>query len=218
MKERKNEVQTQETGAKQGFQHWFINVFWYHYGKLAIAAVIVLGVVIWLTLDVLQKVEYDLNVAIVLESGLARADTDKLGALLGEAAGDVNGDGKVNVNIVTVNLSDPENLEGSQYQMLLYMALPEYTIFILNDYYSSLYGEKDETFQELAPYGIETDDESGRRLWVGDKAILRELGEYEYYACLSDWTVDGKGSAEMTAAAVRALKALAASPDAESAD
>ena len=48
---------------------------------------------------------------------------------------------------------------------------------------------------------------------MGDKEVVQYLGDHEFYACLADWTVDGKGSPEMTAAAVRALKALLASPD-----
>jgi len=207
-----------ENTPNKGFKYWFTNVFWYHYGKIAIFIAAALAVAIWMTVDALKKVDYDLNVAIVMEEGIARSDTDQLAAMFAEAAGDVNGDGKSLVNIVTVNLGDTENPEGTQTQMLLYMALPEYTIFIMNDHYSKLYAEKDETFQILANYGIETDDETGRRLWVGDKEILQSFGKYDYYACLSDWTVDGKGSEEMTAAAVRALKALADSPSVESDD
>lgn len=200
---------------KKGFKYWFKNVFWFHYGKLAIIGVLALAAVIWLTVDALRKEDYDLNVAIITEDGLAQSDTKRLADLLGEAAGDVNGDGKTMVNIVTVNLGDRENLETSQYQMLLYMTLPEYTIFMMNEHYSAIYGQKDGTFQPLADYGIETDDQIPTRLDLSNKAILQEMGEREYYVSLSDWTVDGKGSREMTDAAVRALKALAASPDAD---
>lgn len=200
---------------RKDFKYWFKNVFWFHYGKIAIAVVIAVAVAIWLTVDALKKEEYDLNVAIVTEDGLAQSDTKKLAELLGEAAGDVNGDGKQLVNIMTVNLGDIQNLETSQYQMLLYMSLPEYTIFIMNDHYSAIYGQKDGTFQPLADYGIETTDELPTRIDLSEKAILKSLGEREYFASLSDWTVDGKGSKEMTDAAVRALKALIDSPDAD---
>ena len=204
-----------EENRRRDFKYWLKNVFWYHYGKLAIAGVIALAVVIWLTVDATKKVEYDLNVAIVSEDGIAQSDTKALGELLGAAAGDVNGDGKTNVNIMTVNLGDMQNLEAVQYQMLLYLSLPEYTIFLMDDRYSAIYGQKDETFQPLADYGIETADELPTRIDLSEKAVLKALGEREYFASLSDWTVDGKGSREMTDAAVRALKALIDSPDAE---
>lgn len=204
-----------EENPKKDFKYWFRNVFWYHYGKLSIAIVIGVIIAVWLTVDALKKEEYDLNVAIIMEDGIAQSDTKKLADLLGDAAGDVNGDGKTLVNIMTVNLGDKQNLETSQYQMLLYMSLPEYTIFIMNERYSRLYGEKDGTFQPLEDYGIETEDEVPTRIDLSERAILKELGEREYFVSLADWTVDGKGSREMTEAAVRALKALADSPDAE---
>ena len=151
----------------------------------------------------------------VSDTGIARSDASALSELFAEAAGDVNGDGKALVNIVTVTMKDEESPETGRYQALLYLSLPEYTIFLMNEEESARYVKEDETFQLLADYGIATEDESGRRIWVGDKAVIRDLGDHQFYACLADWTVDGKGSPEMTAAAVRALKALLASPEAE---
>ena len=204
-----------EETPKKGFVYWFINVFWYHYGKLSILVVFLAAAAIWMTVEALKKEKYDLNVAVVSDVAIARSDASALSALFAEAAGDVNGDGKALVNIVTVTMKDEESPETGRYQALLYLSLPEYTIFLMNEEESARYVKEDETFQLLADYGIATEDESGRRIWVGDKAVIRDLGDHQFYACLADWTVDGKGSPEMTAAAVRALKALLASPEAE---
>ena len=197
-----------EETPKKGFVYWFINVFWYHYGKLSILVVFLAAAAIWMTVEALKK-------AVVSDVAIARSDASALSALFAEAAGDVNGDGKALVNIVTVTMKDEESPETGRYQALLYLSLPEYTIFLMNEEESARYVKEDETFQPLADYGIATEDESGRRIWVGDKAVIRDLGDHQFYACLADWTVDGKGSPEMTAAAVRALKALLASPEAE---
>ena len=198
---------------KKGFVYWFINVFWYHYGKLSILVLFLAAAAIWMTVEMFKKEEYDLNVAVVTDEAIARDEADALKTLFAAAAGDVNGDGKALVNIVTVALEDEEQLETGRYQALLYLSLPEYTIFLMNERESARYVKEEDTFQPLGDYGIETDDESGRRIWVGDKEVLRSLGDHAFYACLADWTVSGKGSPEMTAAAVRALKALLASPD-----
>ena len=206
-----------EETPKKGFIYWFINVFWYHYANLSILVLFMAGAAIWMTVGALKKEKYDLNVAVVSDSGIARGDAAALSALFAEAVGDVNGDGKALVNIVTVTMKDEESPESGRYQALLYLSLPEYTVFLMNEEESARYVKEDETFQLLADYGIATEDESGRRVWVGDKAVIRDLGDHQFYACLADWTVDGKGSPEMTAAAVRALKALLASPEAEKA-
>ena len=204
-----------EETPKKGFVYWFINVFWYHYGKLSILVVFLAAAAIWMTVEALKKEKYDLNVAVVSDVAIARSDASALSELFAEAAGDVNGDGKALVNIVTVTMKDEESPETGRYQAQLYLSLPEYTIFLMNEEESARYVKEDETFQLLADYGIATEDESGRRIWVGDKAVIRDLGDHQFYACLADWTVDGKGSPEMTAAAGRALKALLASPEAE---
>ncbi len=206
-----------EETPKKGFGYWFVNVFWYHYGKLSILVAFLLAAAIWMTVEMLKKEEYDLNVAVVADMAIARADADALAELFAAAAGDVNGDGKALVNVVTVTMEDEERPETGRYQALLYLSLPEYTVFLINEQESARYVKEDETFQLLADYGIETEDPSGRRVWVGDKAVIQNLGDHQFYACLADWTVDGKGDPEMTAAAVRALKALLASPDAQTA-
>ncbi len=202
-----------ESSEKKGFRYWFTNVFWYHYGKLSLVALFLLVTAVWFTVEALQKDEYDLNVAVVLNHAVARDDLAALGDFLGEAAGDVDGDGKTLVNIVPVDLSDQQNPVGTRNQMLLYLSLPEYTLFLMEDDESLLYAGQEDTFQELKDYGITASDGTGRRVEVGKKAVLAPLGEGEVYACLSDWTVVGKGDPEMTAAAVRALKALLSSPE-----
>ena len=206
-----------EEAPKKGFVYWFKNVFWYHYGKISLLVLFLAAAAIWMTVDMFKKPEYDLNVAVVSDGAIARDDARALSELFAAAAGDVNGDGKALVNIVTVTLEDEERPESGRYQTLLYLSLPEYTIFLLNERESARYAREEDTFQNLADYGIETGDESGKRIWVGDKAVVQYLGDHQFYACLADWTVDGKGSPEMTAAAVRALKALLDSPDAEKA-
>ncbi len=207
-------MESAENGRKKGFKYWFVNIFWYHYGLISIVALFLLVTAVWFTVEAIRKDEYDLNVAVILDHGVSRDDLGELYALLGEAAGDVDGDGKALVNIVPVDLSDQENPVGARNQMMLYLSLPEYTLFFMNEGESRLYAGQEDTFQELKDYGIETADETGKRIEVGKKEVLAPLGGGEIYLCLADWTVSGKGDARMTAAAVRAIKALLESPEA----
>ena len=193
---------------KKGFLYWFTNVFWYHYGKFALLGLVLVVIAVWLTVDALHKEVYDLNLVIAANGPVTDTDATALHAALMKEAEDVNGDGKVLINIQTIDLSDPENLEGNQERLLLYLALPEYTLFLLDEDRSTLYCGKEDTFQPLANYGIDTDDPGGLRVYVGDKPLLRGLGGYAYYASISDWTVSGKGSRAMTRAAVNALQLI----------
>ncbi len=200
-----------ERKPDKGFKYWFTNVFWFHYGKLGIIIVLALVVVVFLTVQAFKKERYDLNVVLALKGPVSYEATGELNGLIAEAAGDVDGNGEVNINIQTVDLSDEAHFEDNHYRLLLYLSLPEYTVFIMDGQYSQTYCSKEGYFNELADYGIETDDPTGKRIYAGGRRILREMGDYDYYVCLSDWTTDGKGDAEWTAAAVRAIKAILAS-------
>ena len=202
-----------EQRPKKGFRYWFVNVFWYHYGKISLLVLFLVGSAVFLTVDALRKEKYDLNVALIVDRAVARDDTAALGELFASAAGDVDGNGQAKVNIVTVNLASEENVEAVQYRIMLDLSQPEYTVFLMSGYESSVYAAQEDTFQPLADYGFQGAEEDGMRLFVGNKAILRDLGITDCYVCLSDWTVDGRGSEEMTAAAVRAISALVDSPD-----
>ena len=197
-----------EEKPTQGFVYWFTNVFWYHYGKIAIGVLILIIIAVWLTVDALHKEEYDLNMVVAANGSVTEVGAEALRQALVMSVPDVNGDGKILVNIKTIDLADAENLEGNQYQLLLYLSLPEYTLFLLDEDRSDLYCSKEDTFQPLANYGISTEDPSGLRIYVGDRPLLRELGGFSYYASLSDWTVNGKGSKTMTDAAVQALNLI----------
>ena len=197
-----------EEEPKKGFLYWLTNVFWYHYGKIALLVLVLLIIGIWLTVDALHKEKYDLNMVIAANGPVTESGAEELRAELEKVVGDVNRDGKVLLNIQTIDLADAENLEGNHNRLMLYLALPEFTLFILDEDRSTLYCSKEDTFQPLANYGIDTDDPSGLRVYVGDRPLLKNLGPFKYYASLSDWTVDGKGDKAVTAAAVRALECI----------
>lgn len=197
-----------EEKPEKGFLYWFTNVFWYHYGKIAIIVLAVVIIAVWLTVDALHKEEYDLNIVVAANGPVSDAGAEELRAALSKVIGDVNGDGKSLINIQTIDLSDPENLEGNQYRLLLYLSLPEFTLFILDEDRSTLFCSKEETFQSLENYGVETEDPTGLRVYVGDRPLLKNLGGFSYYASLADWTVSGKGDPAMTKAAVKALNAI----------
>lgn len=197
-----------EEKPEKGFSYWFTNVFWYHYGKIAIVVLILVIIAVWLTVDALHKEEYDLNMVVAANGPVADAGAEELRAALEKAIGDVNGDGKSLINIQTIDLADPENLEGNQYRLLLYLSLPEFTLFVLDEDRSTLFCGKEDTFQPLANYGVETEDPTGLRVYVGDRPLLKNLGGFSYYASLSDWTVSGKGDPAMTRAAVTALNTI----------
>ena len=154
------------TGTEKRLFYWFTNVFWYHYGKISIAAVVALTLVIVLTVEAINKERYDLNMAIILNGEISNTQIDEFKELLYETVGDVNGDGKIAINVQTINVADEQSFADNHSRLQLYLALPEYTIFIMDEQYSETYSKKEDFFDRLETYGIETSDPSGKRVYI----------------------------------------------------
>ena len=73
---------------------------WWHYNKVIVAVALVAAVMLaWLAHDIFFRVKPDYMVGYVGRSGLPEDTTDALGAALAEFGEDVNGDGKVVVQV-----------------------------------------------------------------------------------------------------------------------
>lgn len=200
------------SNEKKGFKYWFTNVFWFHYGKWTIAGIAAIAVIVFISIESFStKIKYDFQMAICLDGEIAYSETEQLLKTVEDAVGDLNGDGKIEIDIQIVDLADEEYAETNQYKLMLLMSQPEYTIFIMDDKYSSLYCAKD-YFDDLSSYGIAPDNEYPDRVNITDTGAMKSTGRpYSFYASLCDWTTVGKSSQEVTQAAVRVIKAILAS-------
>jgi len=201
-----------EVIREHGTKYWFKEVFWPHYGKLSIALIVALIVAIVLTVDAANKPRYDFHMVIAMEDMITYEDTEELRSVIAPAAGDINGDGEILLEVQVINLADPENLEVNQQRLQLAFAQSEYTLYIMDEQYSATYCHR-EYFDPLANYGFTPDPDEPRRMDVSEVPILWRMGqnvpeEQHFYACICDWTVDGKGDKELTDAAVRVLNAI----------
>ena len=201
-----------EVIKNHGLKYWFKEVRWPHYAKLRIALLWALIVVIIPTVEALNNPRYDFHMVIAMDAPVVYADTEELRSVIEPAVGDVNGDGKILMDLQIIDLGDQENLETNQQRLQLVFAQSEYTLYIMDDMYSATYCHR-EYFDPIADYGFTPDPDEPRRMNVSEVPVLWRMGqnipeEQHFYACICDWTVDGKGDEELTAAAVRALNAI----------
>ncbi|MDD6188058.1 MAG: hypothetical protein PUB32_00565 [Clostridiales bacterium] len=197
---------------EHGLKYWFKEVFWPHYGKLSIALLAALIVVVLLTVEAVNKPRYDFHMVIAMDSAVTYSVTEELRDVITPAVGDVNGDGKIMIDMQIIDLGDQENLEANHQRLQLVFAQSEYTLYIMDDMYSATYCNR-EYFDPIANYGFTPDEDEDRRMNVSDVPVLWRMGQHipgeqEFYACICDWTVDGKGDKKLTDAAVRALNAI----------
>ncbi len=197
---------------EKGFKFWFKEVFWPHYGKISVCILAALIVGVFLSVEAMNKPRYDFHMVVAMEDPVAPADTKELQEVVANAVGDINGDGTILLDVQVINLGDQENLETNQQRLQLAFAQSEYTLYILDDMYSTTYCHR-EYFDPAADYGFTPDPEEDRRVDVSEAPVLWRMGQHipgeqQFYACICDWTVDGKGDQELTDAAVRALEAI----------
>ena len=193
---------------QKGFKYWFKNVFWYHYGKLSLIILVALVIGIFAIIEIRNVETYDIHIAVAVSDPVSYESTSELRRVIAKAVGDVDGDGEVNVNLNILDFSSGEDLETNYSKLALLMSQPEYTLFIMDDFYSAKYAPIGE-FNNLDDYGFTPDETYPNRLYIGDAPVMRRISErIPFYICLADWTSDGKGDAAWTEAALRAIHAI----------
>jgi len=168
--------------------------------------VFVAALTLFIFIESSGTVEHDFTV-VFAQDGSVTARAREILELVGVSAGDINGDGKVNIRHVSVDLSS--NTE----EMLLYLTDPEISLFILEEHYSSLNCSIGYIDDKLSDYGIDTEEDNPYRVFLGDTGVFLKSGltSSNYYGHIIDWTSVGKGSQELTDGAVTSLKAILAS-------
>lgn len=207
-------------------REWFENVFWYHYKWWFLLGVFVLAVAIFITVEALSTEKYDYTVIIGTHTDISESDAAGVLAAVGESIGDLDGNGKVSINYIAVNLAEETKNnssypalssgntdESSQNRMMLYLASEEYSLFLLDDETAQLYCALDFFDDRLDDFGIEAEENNPYRVYLGDTGAVKgtALEGQKLYGLIIDWTTVGKGSEKNTEAGVAALKAILAS-------
>ncbi len=109
-----------------------ISNFWYHY-KIYIVIVTVLVLIgTFLTVNLITKPVYDVNVIVFTESSVYDADIEAVQTAIAEKMGDVNGDGKVEIGVKALYLAN-NGASGTLYEQLTLEMMKGKTTLILCD-------------------------------------------------------------------------------------
>ena len=188
-----------------GFRHWFANTFWYHYKWPVIAAVVILTVLVYTTVDAIRTPKYDAKIAVIATRNIPDEQLSGVREIFADALGDVNGDGKVNILFRTANLYDAEYAE--EYREVFYTCLgdEDYIIYLMDDLTSALYSsETMGYFDDLSELGIESDPDNPCRRSLADLEIMRRYDAEDWYLCMLDRSLES-GDEDLAAASERAL-------------
>ena len=195
-----------------GFQHWFVNVFWYHYKWPLLIGVVVLGIIVFITVDSLRKERYDTTVVIATDYYVDETQLDALDQVLKPVVGDIDGNGKVNICYAVLYVGNTEVGRENQERMYLYMSQQDVGLYLMSENVSDAYTNPElEYFTDsLSDMGLPCDADDPVRLSLKDNSVLAECGMENMYLSSMDFTSDsGNATARHTKeAAVSMAQAL----------
>lgn len=175
-----------------GFQHWFVNVFWFHYRWPLLIAVAIVGIVGFITVDSLRKERYDTTVVIATDYYVDDSQLDALDALLTPVIEDFDGNGQVNIRYVTLFVGDTELGRQNQERMYLYMTEEDVACYLMSRSISDAYTtpQLDYFVDEVEQYDLPADPENAVRVSLSDNPVLKECGMEDMYFSIMDHTTN----------------------------
>ena len=182
-----------------GFKHWFVNVFWYHYKWPVLVAVVVVGIIVFITWDSLRKERYDTTVVIATEYSVSEEDLDALDAVLKPVVDDLDGNGKVNIYYAVLYLGNTELGRQNEERMYLYMMEEDVALYLMSESISDAYTNPTlEYFTDpVAEYDLEPDPVNEVRTDLSGNKVLTECGMENIYLSIMDYTtVSGSSDAQ----------------------
>ena len=116
-----------------GFQHWFVNVFWYHYRWPLLVGVVVLGIIAFITVDSLRRERYDTTVVIATDYFVDDTALDALDDVLRPVVGDLDGNGRVSINYVVLYVNGTTEVgRQNQERMYLYLTQEDVALYLMS--------------------------------------------------------------------------------------
>lgn len=181
-----------------GFQHWFVNVFWYHYRWPLLVGVVILGIIVFITVDSLRRERYDTTVVIATDYFVDDTELDALDEVLRPVVGDLDGNGRVRINYVTLYVNGTTEVgRQNQERMYLYLTQEDVALYLMSQDISDAYTNPElELFTDAVDqYGLEPDSGNPVRTSLEGNQALASCGMEHIYLSINDFTT-ASGSSE----------------------
>ena len=196
-----------------GFKYWFVNVFWFHYKWPVLVCVVILGIIVFITIDSLRQERYDTTVVIATDYSVQEEDLAALDEVLKPVVPDLDGNGRVKICYAILYVGNTELGRQNQERMYLYMTQEDVGLYLMSGEVSDAYTDPELEYftDEVAQYGLKPDPDNPVRTSLANNQILAECGMENIYLSIMDYTtVSGSETASQTLdAAVAMALALA---------
>ena len=173
------------------FSAWWSNVFWYHYKWRVVTFAFIIIALVTLIYSVVSNVAPDYTISVTSRVMLVSEQFKELETVIGEHAGDKNGDGKKSASVQIMNFTGGENEYASKVKFTVLMNDKDFLMMILDRETLIQYVTTENVLEPLKNLGIEADEPTGYGvrvdLWpIFERASLADYAHFEeteYYMC-----------------------------------
>ena len=175
-----------------GFQHWFVNVFWYHYKWPVLVGCVILGIIAFITVDSLKQTRYDTTVVIATDYFVDEDDLQALDDVLKPVVEDLDGNGQVNIYYAAHYVGDTEVGRQNQERMYLYMTQQNVGLYLMSKNVSDAYTNPELEYftDDVDSFGLTPDPANAVRMDLTGNSVLQGCGLKDIYLSIMDYTTE----------------------------
>ncbi len=175
-----------------GFQHWFVNVFWYHYKWPVLVGCVILGIIAFITVDSLKQTRYDTTVVIATDYFVDEDDLQALDDVLKPVVEDLDGNGQVNIYYAALYVGDTEVGRQNQERMYLYMTQQNVGLYLMSKNVSDAYTNPELEYftDDVDSFGLTPDPANAVRMDLTGNSVLQGCGLKDIYLSIMDYTTE----------------------------
>lgn len=175
-----------------GFQHWFVNVFWYHYKWPVLVGCVILGIIAFITVDSLKQTRYDTTVVIATDYFVDEDDLRALDDVLKPVVEDLDGNGQVNIYYAVLYVGDTEVGRQNQERMYLYMTQQNVGLYLMSKNVSDAYTNPELEYftDDVDSFGLTPDPANAVRMDLTGNSVLQGCGLKDIYLSIMDYTTE----------------------------
>ena len=144
----------------QKFCYWFKNVYWYHFKKHTIFALIAIVMVSFFIKDVVFRIESDLGYIIAGNAVITNEQCEKIKEYISQMAVDVNDDGHTNVTYQMLATNDADSYDqiaaAADEKFAVSLADDNFLFYITDDFHTETLLDEG-AYEPLSTFGIESD-------------------------------------------------------------
>jgi len=139
------------------FKHWWVNVFWYHYGKGAVIVLAIVGVLIFSIRDMMNRITPDFTYVVVTNGNFSTdgGTFEELTKYFSEITPAINPTGQSFINSIVIDMTDATVMP---YERLILTVVANDNFMYIADRTGADWILHDSFMRDLRDFGFRTDE------------------------------------------------------------